>query len=197
MILTKNHEKILRAAAKLFAEKGFDRTSLKDISKVCRWSQGNIYNYFKTKEGILYQVLLQEMTVLVDKVQPIAEDHALSPVEQLKLLVETHVQYAVRPPVGKMLYFEFEMRHIKPRHRAEIIRLRDVYDGILEEIIQRGMDEGVFGGVDKKMAGYTISAAIERVRLWYSPKGKLSSLEIAERLSTVFLNGLLAEQAED
>jgi AcrR family transcriptional regulator len=183
-------ESILKEAKRLFWFKGFDRTSVREIATACGCTQGNIYNHFSSKEGILYKVLLSEMTELIDAIQSLENDYNTSPVEQLRVFIERHVEHALAPARGELLLFEMEMGHLCPSHRVEIIQWRDSYDRILRKIVRRGVDAGVFAEVNEKLVNYAISSTILRARLWYSPKGELSLSQLSNAIFELFLMGL-------
>lgn len=186
-------ERILQEAKRLFWRKGFDRTSMRDIATACGCSQGNIYNHFRSKEEVLYRVILNEMERLIQMIQPLENDSTTSPIEQLKVLIERHVEHTLAPPKGEMLHLDIEMRHLSPPHQAEIIRLRDTYDRILRKIIRRGVNAGLFAKLDKldeKLFNCAIASMIIRARVWYSPEGELSLPELSNKIFELFLNGL-------
>jgi AcrR family transcriptional regulator len=186
----KKGERILKEAKRLFWFKGFDGTSIRDIAAASDCTQGNIYNYFGSKEDILYRAILSETTALIDAIQPLENDYNTSPVEQLRVFIERHVEHALGPPKGELLHFEMEMAYLSPSYRAEIVRWRDSYDRILRKIIRRGVDAGVFAEVNEKLVNYAISSIILRARLWYSPEGELSLSELSKGIFELFLNGI-------
>lgn len=183
-------EQMLRKAWDLFAYKGFDRTSMRDLARAFGCAQSSIYSHFRSKENILYEILLNEMKRLVDMIQPLENGRDTSPSGQLRAFIERHVEFMLAQPKGKSMRFEIEMEHLSPQHRKEIILLRDVYDGVLRKIIRRGIDAGLFAKVNEKLVNYTISSTIVRTQLWYSPKGELSIAELSNAISDLFLNGL-------
>ena len=186
----KKGELIQKEANRLFWSKGFDRTTIRDIATACGCTQGNIYNYFPSKEDILYRALLSEMTALISAIQPLEDDYNTSPFEQLRVFIERHVEYALAPAEGEMLHFEMEMKRLSPPHRAEIIRWRDSYDRILRKIIRRGIDAGIFAEVNEKLANYAISSMIVRAKLWYSPRGELSLSQLSKAIFELFYNAI-------
>lgn len=186
----KKGERILKEAKRLFWFKGFDGTSIRDIAAASDCTQGNIYNYFGSKEDILYRALLSETTALIDAIQPLENDYSMSPVEQLRVFIERHVEHALGPPKGELLHFEMEMAHLSPSHRTEIVGWRDSYDRILRKIIRRGVDAGVFAEVNEKLVNYAISSMILRARLWYSSKGELSLSQLSNGIFELFFNGI-------
>ena len=191
---SQKRESILEEAGRLFWSKGFDRTSMRDMAAACGCTQGNIYNHFRSKEEILYVVILKEMKRLIDMIQPLENDYNTSPVEQLRVFIERHVEHTLAPPKGEMLHFDIEMRHLSPPRQAEIIQLRDTYDRILIKIIRRGVDAGLFDKVDEKLFNYAIASMIVRARVWYSLGGRLSLPELSNGILKLFLNGLRSRE---
>lgn len=191
---SQKRESILEEAGRLFWSKGFDRTSMRDMAAACGCTQGNIYNHFRSKEEILYVVILKEMKRLIDMIQPLENDYNTSPVEQLRVFIERHVEHTLAPPKGEMLHFDIEMRHLSPPRQAEIIQLRDTYDRILRKIIRRGVDASLFDKVDEKLFNCAIASMIVRARVWYSLGGRLSLPELSNGILKLFLNGLRSRE---
>lgn len=191
---SQKRESILEEAERLFFSKGFDRTSIRDLAAACGCTQGNIYNHFQNKEDILYMVIWTEMKRLIDMIQPLENDYNTSPVEQLRVFIERHVEHTLAPPKGEMLHFDIEMRYLSPPRQAEIIQLRDAYDRILRKIIRRGVDAGLFDKVDEKLFNCAIASMIVRARVWYSLEGELSLPELSNGILKLFLNGLRSRE---
>ena len=134
---------------------------------------------------------MDEMTRLIDAIKVLENDSNTSPTEQLRTLIRVHTEQTIGLPKGATLYFEMEMRYLSASHKAEIVRLRDIYDKILRKIIRRGIDSGIFAEVNEKIANYAIASTIVRGRLWYSPTGELSISQTSDGIFELFLNGLL------
>lgn len=162
---------------------------MREVARACNCTQGNIYNYFSSKEDILYKAILSETRALVEAIRPLENDYDTSPVEQLRVFIERHVEHALSPPKGELLHFEMEMAHLSHSHRANIIRWRNSYDRILRKIMRRGVDAGVFAQVNEKLVNYAISSVILRARIWYSPKGDLSLSQLSKGIFELFFCG--------
>jgi AcrR family transcriptional regulator len=178
----------------LFSSKGYGNTSIKDIAKACDCGASNIYNYFVSKESLLYEILREEMDRLLSSMKDLEEDEAASPVEALRLLIRKHVELTLSYRRLSKLLFDEEMRSLLPAHRKEIIAYRDHYDRILRKIIRRGIKTGDFAEVDEKLIGYSIASMIVRTRVWFRPRGRLSIKEIADDIFEFALNGLRSDR---
>jgi TetR/AcrR family transcriptional regulator len=76
---------ILKAAASLFAELGYDRASMAEVAKACGVSKPLVYHYYASKEALLFDMLEQHLAELVEAVAA-ADDPALPPRARLEAL---------------------------------------------------------------------------------------------------------------
>ena len=182
--------KILNTARALFYEKGYDRTSLRDIANACRFEGPNMYNYYRSKEHLLFEVLREETASIVAELRHLENHKTLSPTERLEKLIRINVEINVCQPRISGELFDSGLKNLSPTHRANIVELRDEYGRILCKIIQDGVNAGDFGGVDVKVAYYAIASMIVRCRMWFSPGGRLSAGEVADNMARLVLNGL-------
>jgi len=183
-------EKILREAEKLFQTKGYDRTGIRDIGRACNRRQSNLYNYFTSKEQILYEIITSELTNLLSALKHLEDNGKANPVEQLKAFIRIHLNHEVGSGRANRILFDTEMKHMSNRYRRKIIELRDTYDMILRKILRRGRDAGVFGELNEKIVNYIIASTVMRTRLWFSPKGELSLSEIGDEILKFVLYGI-------
>jgi AcrR family transcriptional regulator len=89
--LTRRAE-ILRAAEKLFAEKGFHGTTMLDLAKLSEFSVGTLYNFFKTKEEVYYTLLIEKLDLFHSKLGTEINQHPLGLV-QILALIEASVKF--------------------------------------------------------------------------------------------------------
>jgi AcrR family transcriptional regulator len=187
-------EKMLNKARRLFWEKGYNATSMRDIARAYGCEPANIYNFFSNKEEILYQVLLEEMEQIISPIRHLEKDDGTSPIEQLRSVIESHVKITLSYRRSAKMLFDVALDSLPKTKRAHIIGLRDTYDGIIRKVIRRGKDIGCFPGIDEKMAGLMIASMITRTRIWFHPKGELSVGEVADFIFRFALNGLQGKE---
>jgi len=184
-------ELIITRASRLFWERGYAETSMRDIAGACGFRPGNIYNFFESKESILFDILYQEMTEIVAPINHLKDDERVDPVDALRLMIENHVRLTLGEKSSSKLLFDVGLKNLTPANRKKIIKLRDDYDAIGVSIVRRGKKAGVFSkDVDDKIAVFSIGSIIARSRIWYSPKGKYSVDEIIELMFRFALRGL-------
>lgn len=184
---------MLDKARSLFWEKGYNAASMRDIARAYGCKPANIYNFFSNKEEILYQVLLEEMEHIIDPIKHLEEDDSTSPIEQLRLVIESHVKITLSYRRSARLLFDVALGSLSSVNRKKIIELRDTYDRIIRKVICRAKDMGRFSQIDEKLAGFMIASMITRTRIWFHPKGELSVSEVADFIFRFALHGLGGE----
>jgi len=183
---------ILDKAGTLFWQKGYHGTSMRDIADACDCKAANIYNYFKGKEDILFEVIKDITVQAVDSVRHLENDDTTSPLEQLRSLIVSHLSVLVQMKKSSVLISDTGLQNLTREHRRIIVDLRDTYDRILMKIIRRGIESGDFTVKDEKVAVYLISSVIIRSTIWFSSKGRLSAEEVADIMFDFIYKGIKA-----
>jgi TetR/AcrR family transcriptional regulator, cholesterol catabolism regulator len=181
---------IISKASTLFWEKGYAETSMRDIANVCGFRPANIYNFFTSKESILFEILQEEMMEIINPIKSLENDSVISPVEAIRMLIENHVKLTLGGRRKSKLLFDTGLKNLSSANRKKIINLRDYYDSICVGIVERGIKTKIFSAADAKIAVFCIASMIARSRMWYSPGGKYSVDEIVELIYNFALHGL-------
>ncbi|MEW6348440.1 MAG: TetR/AcrR family transcriptional regulator [Thermodesulfobacteriota bacterium] len=182
--------KVLAVARKLFWKKGYKSTSMNDIAEAYGCKPGNIYNFFDSKEAILFEVLLEEMDQIIDPIKHLEQDEDSSPLEQLRLIISSHVQLTLSYRRTSKSLFDVALDNLSPSKRKQIVALRDTYERILRKVITRGIRAKCFPDIDPRLAGIMIASMIVRTRVWFHPKKGLSPDQIADFIFRFALHGL-------
>jgi AcrR family transcriptional regulator len=185
---------IIAKSSMLFWEKGYAETSMKDISRACGFRPANIYNFFVSKESILYEILREEMTDILSPIRYLEEDVSIPPTLALHKVIDNLLKLTLSAKRVSKLLFDVGLKNLSPAHQKDIIKLRDDFDRLATAIIRRGKKAGVFADVDEKLVVFSIASMIVRARLWYSPKGKHTVDELADFIYTFALYGLGAKR---
>ena len=164
------NRKILDIARTLFWRKGYISTSMRDIAAAYGCKPANIYNFFPNKEEILFEVLREEMEEILSPIKHLEADDETSPVEQLRLVISSHLKLTLSYRRSAKLLFDISLDNLSRAKRKKIVDLRDTYDRIIRKVLRRGVESGCFRGVDEKLAGFMISSMITRTRIWYHPQ---------------------------
>src|SRR5215467_4293988 len=84
-------DQVRAAALRLFKEKGYHATSMRDIANAVGINKGSLYSYIRSKEDLLIPVFEQAMGVLLAEIEQVSADQSLSPTQRLKRAIHAHV----------------------------------------------------------------------------------------------------------
>lgn len=178
---------IVNAAGKLFADKGYDSTSVVDIAKAVNIKDASIYNHFKSKQDILHAFLCRVLESLVeDCFAAQARLRDKSPESRLKRFVEVHVGFLVENIDVTPMLDTYSYRSVKllSESQSEVLKQhqRKLYN-LLKEILAAGKERGDFSIEDLTLTTFTILGSIEHLVYWYDPSGRLSKRALQKKLA--------------
>jgi TetR/AcrR family transcriptional regulator, cholesterol catabolism regulator len=178
-------EKLVDAAVELFASKGFNGTSIRDIAKLTGMTISNIYYHYGSKEGLLVAILERATRQIVGSLNPVVEMD-LEPLERFKLLLRTHFDLLVN--VGRreadILFLEEE--HVSRFRKPFQIDLMNMYRKELETLQAMGYVKKV----NITVLAFNIFGVINWHLRWYKPDGKMSLDQVADEMVDFVLYGM-------
>ena len=134
---------ILKVAETLFAEKGFDGTSIRDISKVAKINIAMISYYFGSKERLLESLLLYSTSDLKSQLDQLIHEE-LEPIEKINKLIELYInRINNNKGIYRILHFEFSSEK-REKSLAVFSELKKENLKTLETIVQEGQKKGIF-----------------------------------------------------
>lgn len=206
----KKLEHILRTSARIFAEKSYHSTSMRDISRETDVSLSGLYHYCKSKEELLY--LIQDHCFgrvserLEQRIKTVND-----PFEKLRILIDNHLSFfAANMAEMKVLSHEAESlggdlhKHVttKKERYARLARkiLREIHEQRVAEVrpSKRASNGGAQanGRVDLTVATYALFGMMNWIYNWYDPTGKLSVHQLVDNITRLFLDGFLSSSTE-
>jgi AcrR family transcriptional regulator len=134
---------ILEVAETLFAEKGFDGTSIRDISKIAKINIAMISYYFGSKERLLESLLFYRTSDLKNQLDHLIQEE-LEPVDKINKLIELYINRINKNKgIYRILHFEFNSEK-RAKSLAAFSELKKGNLKTLETIIEEGQKKGVF-----------------------------------------------------
>ena len=179
---------ILKSAAAAFRRRGYHGASVDEIASALEMTKGNLYYYFENKEEILYACHDYSLDVLLSLMAEVHGD-ATPPDAKLRKLILAFVHTMLDELQGTAL--TLDLQALSPALLKRIIAKRDRFDRGLREIIQQGIDQGLFRAGDPKMIGFAMMGAVNWITKWFDPEGPMSSEEIGQRFADYLVGGLL------
>lgn len=180
---------ILNVSSKLFSERGYSSTGVRDIAVEVGIEPGSLYAHYRSKEDILWDLALTCADDFEGSVGPLAES-PLNPRAKLEAMIEAHVNVMLRHRHAASVFVS-EWRFLGPERKALYTTRRNAYEMWFREVIDEGVRNGVFRPVDPKFGALTILSALNWLYQWYNPEGELTPNEVATNLAEILLHGFL------
>lgn len=182
-------EEILIAAAQIFSQKGFHATSMQDIAQAVNLQKASLYHHVSSKQEILVDVLDRALNLLIERMQAVMA-LPLPPDEMLRQAVQVYlITLLEHRDLAAVLLLEH--RSLIPDLHARHLPRRDRFEQLWRDLIQHGLDQGVFCCTDPAMTTRALLGALHWTITWYQPAGAFTPAEIAAQFSDLFLGGLM------
>jgi AcrR family transcriptional regulator len=163
---------IRQAAVRLFYERGYYGTSLKDVADAVNLRAPSLYNHIESKQKLLQEIMFDGIVSLAEEFESaVASSDVVT--EQLRLATEAHIRHHARSSLEAHVN-TYEIASLEEPARSDLLELRRSYARAWEALIQRGIDEGVFLTSQPKLAAFSIIDLGAGVARWYRPTGQVS-----------------------
>ncbi|WP_019631881.1 TetR/AcrR family transcriptional regulator [Actinomadura atramentaria] len=184
-------DRLLAVATRLFAEKGYESTSVQEIVRAAGVTKGAMYHYFGSKDDLLYAIYHRLLDLQTRRLEGIA-DGAGTAEERLRAaaldVLETSFRY-----LDDLIVF-FRSTHLLSAARQEAVRAeRRRYHERFRRLVEEGQREGSLSErVPADIAVNFFFGALHQIGSWYRPGGRLATRTISEHYVELFLSGLRA-----
>jgi AcrR family transcriptional regulator len=173
------------AALHLFATRGFEATGIRDIADEAGISTAALYHYMGSKDELLIDFMVVSMTQLTRVAQE-ALAGAEGPAGELACLVGVHVGFHALDS-QRSLVSDDELRALSEEAYARVIRLRDDYERLWADVLERGQGSGVFRLTNARITRLALLEMCNGVARWFSDKGPLTTAELADAFTDLAL----------
>ncbi len=178
---------VLRTAVQLFLEVGYHRATLDQVAQRLAITKPAIYNYFRSKEAILFACFGRAMEAVNARTAD-TETSASNGREQLRFLLGAYAEVMLTD-FGMCLAI-VEDRELTARWREKIVGEKRQIDRRFRAAIERGVADGSLRAGNAKLAALFIAGAVNSCARWFQPGGKFSRELVARELVTRLLEGL-------
>lgn len=174
----RRQQRVVLEAAKVFAERGYDQTSIQDLADAIGLAAGGLYHYIGSKERLLISICDQLMEPLLDGAAALVEEDA-PPAGQLRALVRLWVGHVVEHR-DHMLVFQQERHVIERGAQWRGVRSsRKRFERLVDDVLARVEASGEAAFADRRLAVSALLGMVNHTAQWYRPRGRLSPEEIA------------------
>ncbi len=194
-----SRQEILRTAARLFQQRGYDATSMNDVAAALKLSKGGLYHHFQSKDEILFEIMAHAMEI--------TEERVLNPVrgiddpeERLRALIRLHIEVVLSPRDREITVMLHENHPLPPALRKRINARKKDYVHFLENLIAEVQEKdkmkrkalGFKGRVSPRAAAFALLGMINWIYQWYKPEGELQANNLIPQFTDLIFGGIFA-----
>lgn len=186
-------EQILDSASRLFSERGYHATSMRDLAGELGMQGGSLYAHISGKEELLIEIVNQASSQF-DTALFFLRDDPRPAADKLREAMHRHIR-VVADNMDSATVFFHEWKHLSPEAYARVTSWRDTIDQFYRDLINQGVAQGQFrADLDPKMTANLILSAVNWAYTWYRPGGQMTPRDVADQYADMLLGGLLAPQ---
>ena len=182
-------DELLLAAARLFSQRGYHGTSMQHLAQAMGILRGSLYAHIESKEDLLFDIVDRGADRFITRMEEVlALD--ITPEEKVRLAIKAHIETVAEHMEASTVFLN-DWKFLSQDRKAEIQAKRDLYESLLREIIEEGIEWETFPeDLDPKYAALLILSTVNWIYQWYSPDGALAPADIADTFSEMILSGI-------
>jgi AcrR family transcriptional regulator len=188
-------ELILRTSARIFAEKSYHSTSMRDISRATGVSLAGLYHYCKSKEELLFLIQDHCFGRVLERFQERIKS-VDDPFQKLRIFIENHLSFFAAN-MAEMKVLSHEAESLEGDLHRRVSTKKERYAKMARKILREIQERNSNGAaVDLTVATYALFGMMNWIYNWYDPSGKLSVNHLVDNITRLFLNGFLSSSSE-
>jgi AcrR family transcriptional regulator len=192
-----SRQEILRTAARLFQQRGYDATSMNDVAAALKLSKGGLYHHFQSKDEILFEIMNHAMQITEERVLAPVRGIA-DPEERLRTLIRLHIEVVLGVRDREITVMLHENHPLPPTLRRRINSRKKDYVHFVESLIAEVQKGGVQNGrrsagrVSPRAAAFALLGMINWIYQWYKPEGSLQANNLVPQFTELVFGGIFA-----
>ncbi len=192
---------ILDFATEVFADKGYDGASMRDLSRLSGISLAGLYYYFRSKENLLYFIQQHTFATIVERLRQRLASSS-DPEARIRIFIHNHVEYSVaKQKAMKVLSHEDDV--LKDSYGVELATIKREYYricvGLVDDLAKAeglksvGVTAGAARRIGTRTAVMGLFGMMNWLYTWYNPRVDPDAKLLAREMSDIFLQGIRGE----
>ena len=186
-------EQIRRVGCRLIYQHGYSGMTMRQLAAELDIKAASLYYHFPSKQHLLFDLMYDTASALMEGLLRIVDAEA-DPRAQLDAAIRWHVLYHTRKREEAFISHS-EMRSLTPENLEAILTVRQHYELVFRDILNRCQRAGVIPRRDTSVVRNAILTMCTATAGWFNPEGKLSAEEVADQISALVCYGLLQPSA--
>ena len=181
-------ERIFEEAARLFQEKGYLATSMRELAERSDLQVSSLYSHIGSKEELLHKICFDNARKFLEGIK-MAEEMEGSSIEKIRFLISLHIKIATSD-ITSVTIFNDEWRHLSEPYLAEFLAMRRDYEKRFSKILQQGVEQGELMPINVTVALFTILTSLRWLHRWFPEKRGISVKSLETEILSLLMNGL-------
>ncbi|MGE7963234.1 TetR/AcrR family transcriptional regulator [Pseudomonas sp. NPDC089918] len=177
---------VLRAAVRIFNERGFHATLLEDVAVSLGISKPTIYHYLGNKEQVLLQCVLHGLEQLMEAAES-AQQAPGRGIDRLRNYLRRYAEINM-DDFGRCVIRTGD-ETLSEEGRSKFRALKGEIDLAMRALIEQAIADGSIAPCDSKLLAFTLAGALNWPARWFSPQGTQSKEEVAEQMVDLLTAG--------
>lgn len=175
--------RLIQAAAALFKDKGYERTTVRDLAAEVGILSGSLFHHFKNKERILRAVMEEAILLNTERMKSALAD-AKSPEQKVLALIKCELASVLGETGAAMTVLVFEWRSLNEDSQQYILGLRDIYEQMWLDALAEAKADGLVV-IEPFILRRLLTGALSWTVNWYESDGELDLDELAQNALTL------------
>ena len=183
--------RVLRAAAYLFRQQGFARTTVRELAQIVGIQSGSLFHHFKTKDDILAAVMEEAIRYNLKRMQAAVNDHQQL-IDQLRGLIRAELESINGDTGAAMAVLVFEWDALNAERQVPLLALRDQYEQLWLDVLAQAQAQGLISQppfIWRRLIGGAISWTVT----WYKATGPVSLDQLTDMVLRMGLDGTVTK----
>lgn len=186
---------IREEAARLFFERGYDATTLRQVAAAVGLKVGSLYNHIDSKEDLLLQVMGGIIDDLLE-LQQEALNREGDVIEKLRAVLDCHIRFHAER-AQEVFIGNAELRSLPAEARALVVDKRSRYEQIIQSLIEDAGKAGLASVLDARIHTYSFVAQATHIAGWFKPEGRMTLDELVGMYTKLALRELKVADADE
>ena len=185
---------ILERAAEVFARKGFEGASMRDLSRSTGISLAGLYHYVPSKQQLLHRIQIDAFSSILHRLEERLST-VKDPEERVRVLIQNHLEYFLAHPV-EMKVFTHEAEALEGSYRSEVGGIKRRYYHLAMQLFRELQQCGRGRDLNARAAVLALFGMMNWIYTWHRRGTDPDAAELAAMFSDIFLHGALAAGAD-
>jgi AcrR family transcriptional regulator len=184
-------KRIFDTAARLFAVRGYGRTSIRDLTQALGLQKSSLYHHFESKEDLLYQLVGEFMDEALVFIEDLGRQN-IPPLEKLSAFLRYYTEFYAAEPY-RLTILVNELDCLDPQRRKEVVAKERRYVRAIKVVLDELQEAGLMRGIPPAVAVFAFFGMVHYTPKWYRTKGEVSPDELGQLFEAIFCRGVLGQ----